>query len=246
MRRTYRRPPIQEAICDIRFTASDVWDVFSPGRVYSELRDKYEEEARQVTSSGLEIIQDDGATSFRLREEDARTELATQGRRRLIRFGPSALSVHILSPYTGWEDFQSRIETAYGAYVRAAEPKAVRRVAIRYINRMEFKETELNLSEYFANPPDLPEVLDFAVSSFLMRLETFRNDGTRLIETFASAPSPPGLAAIILDLDVIREWEDANPPLADCLKHVAEVREIERVAFEALITEKARETFDAG
>lgn len=246
MRREYRRPPIEEAICDIRFVASDAWDVFSPGRIYDELREEYRGEVRQVANSGIEIVQGPGGPSFRLLEEDARTELATLERKRLVRFGPSALSVHMLSPYPGWEDFRSRIETAYEVYVRTVGPKAIRRIGVRYINRIELKEAEVTLSEYFVNPPDLPDELDFTINSFLMRLETSKSDGTRLVETFASAPGSE-IPAIVLDLDVIREWEDRDvPPTADYLKHILEVRAIEREAFEALITDKAREVFDAG
>jgi len=132
------------------------------------------------------------------------------------------------------------------AYQEIVKPDGVKRIGVRYINRITINDDHLTLSDFFAVPPQMPDELDVNISNFFLRLETAYVDlPIQLIQTFGSAPSEPGSAAFILDLDVIREWEDDSLPVEEALSQVDTLRDRERDAFEALITDQARGMFDA-
>jgi len=156
------------------------------------------------------------------------------------------MSIHILPPYRGWEDFRPRIHAALEAYQDIVKPGGIKRIGVRYINRIVIPYDHVNLGRFFATPPQMPDELDVNISNFFLRLETTYVDlPIQLIQTHASAPSEPGTAAFILDLDVIGEWKDDSLPIEDGLSQVDILRDRERDAFEALITDQAREIFDA-
>ena len=69
-------------------------------------------------------------------------------------------------------------------------------------------------------------------------------DGVRLVLSQGTAPEPEGNFGFILDLDVTRETNVAVS-IEDALGLAHDLRNRERDAFEAVITDRARNFFDA-
>ncbi|MXZ87792.1 MAG: TIGR04255 family protein [Dehalococcoidia bacterium] len=70
-------------------------------------------------------------------------------------------------------------------------------------------------------------------------------DGVLLILSQGSVDAPKNHVGFLLDLDVI--WESTEPIARDeALTKAGDLRAREREAFETIITDKARELFDAG
>ena len=78
----------------------------------------------------------------------------------------------------------------------------------------------------------------------MSRIDYSYEDGARLVISQGSINSPSNHPQFLLDLDVIYESVD---PLSqsEALEKVNDLRERERNAFEAVITNEAREIFDA-
>ena len=75
-------------------------------------------------------------------------------------------------------------------------------------------------------------------------MEYFYQDGVRLVLSYGSIFAPPDRLALLLDLDII--WEQSDSVQRDvALKIANDLRDRERIAFEAVITDKARDLFDA-
>src|SRR4051794_32126664 len=88
VRREYKQPPISEAVCEIQFEPSKIWDFFSPSRLFDLLREEYDGEPRQVSMSGVKMVP---AAEFipealSITQDDAKTELANADRTRSVRF----------------------------------------------------------------------------------------------------------------------------------------------------------------
>ena len=133
---------------------------------------------------------------------------------------------------------------ALAAYIAIAKPLGAKRIAVRYVNQIKLWAGNIELSDYFQVPLGAPDGLDFTISSFFVRYEAIRPDNIKLIQSFASVPSE--IVTVILDLDVIREGSYRAPNLEQQLLHeVDSLREVEREAFEAAVTDKLREVFDA-
>lgn len=247
-RRKYRNPPIQEALCELQF-ASTVpdWDPTIPGRLYERVKDVYSGKPRQQMQAGIQLGGDPTTPELRWEAGVPRIQFITPAEDRILAVGPNVISLSTLPPYDGWEDFRPRIEAALTAYQDIAQPEGIKRIGVRYINRIITKGDHLHLGELFTTPPQLPDELDASLSSFFTRWEAMYSDiPVKLIQTFGSVQSEPGTAAFVLDLDVFRQWEEKEGlPVEEAMSQVDILRERERELFEASITDRAREMFDA-
>ena len=252
-RRRYKNPPIQEALCEFRFKPRNEWDLTIPGKLQTQLGDEYTGKPREqkVVEVGLET-REGKPPNLRYGEGLARVQLVTENGKRTIGVGPDVLSIHMLHPYqdplrptqSGWDEFKPRISTALDAYWSVAEPVGVCRIGVRYINKIIVPGKTVSVEEYLrcalTNLRELPDRLN----SFVGRLEYVYPDDVRLILSQGSVGAPLDHVGFLLDLDVI--WKDVEPgtKLAS-LEKVADLRARERAAFEAVITDKSREIFDA-
>jgi uncharacterized protein (TIGR04255 family) len=241
----YRRPPIVEATFECRFAASEGWTFASPSTIYNLVHPVYPSEPTIIANSNLELAADTGEVkaSVRMLPQDQRFQFSTTDGHHLIRVGRDVISVHVMPPYPGWTEFRERIKAALDAYLQVVKPSSIERLSIRYVNRIELGTDPLDLNNYFRVPLEPPEGLGFSLTSFFLRLEGTRPDGVKLIQSFGSAPGD--VVAIILDLDVIRDVSAPAVLEDDLLATIDSLREVERSAFEASITDKLREIFDA-
>lgn len=248
-RRKYRNPPIEEAICEFRFVPSQEWDPTVPGRFYEKIRETYSAKPREqrVVEAGFQVSRQSVDSSMRLKQGVAKVQFPTEDGKRLVAIGPDVMSVHVLRPYPGWEeDFRSRITQALQAYEDVTAPKGVRQIGLRYINQIVLEGDSISLDEYFTSPPRTPDSFPKQTSAIFSRIESFyKDDPIRLVVTFASVQAPEGKSAFLLDLDLVWMSDDSIIAFDDVMNKVEELRHRERDAFEALITDRAREVFDA-
>lgn len=243
VRRTYAHPPIQEAVCQFNFYGGD-WDFASSSDVYSRLKTRYSAPPVQLLSAGVQVTPEPASQSVTIATGDMRTRLSSPDGRGLVTIAENLLAVHDLPPYSGWEKFQAEIEGAFDAYADVAKPEGLAKIGIRYINRLDFVDPKISLSDYFTHPPTIPELFS-GLTGFFQRYEfAVTNSPAKVVLIFASAEAPEGYASsIMLDLDVVRTWETGDLTPDGAMQVVDEIRTLERHSFESLITDKAREMF---
>lgn len=247
-RRIYKNPPIEEALCEFRFVPQTQWDVTTAGRLYEKFKNRYPAPPRQqaIAEAQFEAAPQPSGTALRVLQRSKLQFIADEGNR-IVAVAPDALSVHVLRPYEGWENFKPRIEDALRVYVDFMTPEAVARITVRYINRIVVHGEAAKLSDYFTFPPQTPSQ-DFPrnLASFFVRLiADYDEMPARLTTTMTNLDAPAGESAILLDLDLV--WDQsANPmPLAEVMPVVERLRHYERLAFESMITDASRDLFDA-
>ncbi len=245
IRRQYRNPPIEEAFCEIRFTPSPDFDPTIPGLIYQRLQADYSAKPREQNTLEPDIslpIDPEQEASFKFKQA-RRVQLRSNDDKRYISLGADVISIHIVRPYSSWEDFSNQISTALAAYETIAKPTGIARIEIRYINRIVVQAQVIELTDYFTSPPEPPKSLPQDIRSFLVRIDSQYDDTTRLITTFASNDAGMDRVAVILDISVTRE-RISPIPIADASNIIDELRTIERFGFESSITDKARTLFD--
>ena len=247
----YGKPPIEEAVCELRFKSDQDWDFTVPGRLYTKLENEYPGKPRdqKAVAIGLDI-QEGGPANMKYNEGLVGVQLLSKNQKRMVGVGPNRLTIHMLKPYQdpdieidGWEDFKSRIEVALYTYWDVAKPEGICRVGIRYINKIIIPEQEADIKEYFQitfpNVEELPKKL----TRFVNQVEYDYEDDVCLILSQGYADvSQERSRELLLDLDVI--WSPHEPvpqKRALAMTDVLHSREIE--AFEAIITDKTRELF---
>ncbi|MCY3711350.1 MAG: TIGR04255 family protein [Caldilineaceae bacterium] len=246
----YNNPPIDEAICEFHFKPGQDWDLTIPGKLHIELADEYSGKPREQRALGVELDVQERQLSYN--EGLARVQLVTHDGKRMVGIGPNILSVHMLRPYhspnfagnSGWVEFQFRIKRALESCWNVLQPLGVHRVGVRYINRIVIPQKMVMIGDYLKCA--LPEVtgLPSRLNSYVSRVEYTYTDNTRLVLSQGSIDAPKDHVALLLDLDVI--WENAEPITRDkALVTVNDLHTREGEAFESVITDKARELFNA-
>jgi uncharacterized protein (TIGR04255 family) len=185
-------------------------------------------------------------SSTKLVEGMNRIQLPTADGTRIITVGLNTLAISALRLYRGWEEFRPRIEKAITKYQEVAKPIAVHRIGVRYINKIMVPLPGADPRIYLKCAPHVLEGLPARMNSFMNRNEYSYDDGIKLRLSSASLDVNENSSSFLLDLDVI--WESSEQPLSteNVMPRVDDLRDRERSAFESLITEAAREVFDAG
>ena len=251
-RRRYKNPPIEEALCEFRFEPGRDWDLTVPGKLQAELGNEYTGKPQQGKVVEVELdTQKGGSPNLRYREGFAKVQLVTKDGKRMVGVGQDVLSIHMLRPYqdpsnpkaSGWDEFEPRIVTALKAYKSVSEPVGVRRIGIRYINKIVVSGKNVNVEEYLKCALPVVSGLPDRLSNFMSRVDYSYKDGVRLMLSQGLASAQTDHVGFLLDLDVI--WETPEPiALAEALKKTHDLRIREREAFESVITDKARKLFD--
>lgn len=248
-RREYRNPPIEEAICELRFAPAGEPEFTAPARFYDSIRSSYpgKPQYQQFVAAGIQVPPQSLGAQVAMRQEGMKILFPSQDGRHLVGLGMNLLSIHALKPYCGWEEFRSRIDQAIKAYQSAAAPVGVTRLAVRYINRVEVAAAPANVTEYLTIAPCLPRELPIDFSAFVTRLQSaYRDQGGQLVVTIATVePNSPTTTAWLLDIDVAQEWPSEFFALPRVMDRIDELRQREREAFESFITNRSREVFDA-
>ena len=252
-RRRYRNPPIEEALCEFRFLPGQEWDLTIPGKLHVTLGNEYSGKPQEQKVVDIALKAQEGQPPrLSYGEGLAKVQLVTKDGKRQIGVGKDVLSVHMLRPYqdprhpgrSGWDEFQPRISAALDAYWNVTEPIGVCRIGIRYINKIVIPQKAAEVERYLRCA--LPVVSGFPerLNNFMSRVEYAYEDRVRIILSQGSINAPQDHAGFLLDLDVI--WESAQSVAQDEALAIAEdLRNRERTAFEAVITDKAREVFNA-
>ncbi len=254
MNRAYKNPPIEEALCEFRFTPKLDWEPTVPGRLQVSL-DDYGGSSREQRAVQIEpVVQHGKRSELQLAEGLQRVQLLTPSGQRIVGVGPDVLSVHMLRPYSrgtdpnssgGWKEFKYRIQNALSSYAEVVgNERNVERVGLRYINKIFAPSIVVNEGKYLNCGLRLVDGLSETRVSFSSRAEYQHSNGMRLIISYGNVDTKESEQAVLLDLDGIWQSQisiDTNAALntADKLHGI-----VER-AFEAHITEECRNLFDA-
>lgn len=241
----YLRPPIREAICELRFASSRPWDLTVAFDLLRHLRETYSGTPRQVLSGHTGI---DPASGQALGQVLPRLQFLTPDERQILAVGENLISVSVLAPYPGWLEFRQQTLAAFQAYTEVAAPVGVTRIGIRYINQIRLPGEKVDLDAFFHTAPTTPPGMPQLLGPFLVRfLGSFTDPPEETLTfTLANVADETGQhVEFLMDLDVAQEWEAPFLELSEVEARLERLRTREREAFEAAITDRLREVFDA-
>lgn len=245
-RRVYKNPPIEEAVCEFQFSNPENWNLIHSGLLLERVKKRYG--GKPTEQRILRVTPPKGEASSALPpsvEEITKVKLNSVDGREIAAIGPGVLSVHLLKPYAGWEHFRSQIAEAFREYQKIGRPEAIRRIGVRYINRIVVPVAKGAPHEFFTTPPYTIPGIECSVDTYAIRGEYSLSGQSKVIVQLASIEAPPNAFGVVLDIDVSRNWKEDSQNMQSALKSVDELRDQERQVFEALITDKARDFFDA-
>jgi uncharacterized protein (TIGR04255 family) len=243
MGKRYRNPPVIEALCEFRFEPSAPWDLAIPGLVYEKIREGFPKR-RQAKVFEVSLAAGPTGVEQRVLPTD-RMQFLREDEKALIQVDRDLLAVNHLRPYPTWQEFLPLIRQGFDAYRQVASPKGVRRIGVRYINRIEIPGQRLELEDYFEFRPFVGLNLPQEFGPFIVGIQaSFENSRDSLRLQMASAAiEAPDTVAFMLDLDY--HLSQPGQVLLDNVFEWMEVahRHVEEV-FEACITSRLREMFE--
>jgi uncharacterized protein (TIGR04255 family) len=243
MPRVYENPPIREAVCEFRFEPTHTWDATVLGLVYDKLKGEFPKK-RQPAGIQVEVRTGPQSTVESIGTPSRRMQFLREDERALVQVAPDFLSVNHFKPYSKWENFKQLIIKALEAYRQVNDPRGVRRLGLRYINQINIPEEQVEIEDYLRAVPKIPNPIPQTFAAWVQRVEVpFEEEcGLLVIQSGSVRDQGEHGVAFMLDLDFI--FQVADPvPLDSTVERIEKAHARVESAFEACITEKARQLF---
>jgi uncharacterized protein (TIGR04255 family) len=239
----YRKPPAVEVVCEFRFVPTEPWDLAIPGLVYNLLKDDFPRRRLLKTLESEAAAEAAGIRQqIRLAE---RMQFLREDEKAFVQVGPDLLAVNHLEPYPTWEEFVPLIHQGFDAYVAVTHPAGLRRIGLRYINRIKLPVAHVELADYFNYRPFVGPGLPQELSSLMVGIESSYNgdrDTLRLQLTTAK-PESPDVMVVLLDLDYFLARPE-SVSLEGAFDWVEQAHARIQSAFEACLTDQLKEMFE--
>jgi uncharacterized protein (TIGR04255 family) len=243
--RNYDRPPIIEAIIEVKFEKLvDAQDIAKVTRVFTRSYQNAEKWDRtnidfrlgsdgslSPTGTGSVIV---GSKHTRL----DRGEIAIVSQQLFL--------ISQLPDYPGWESLFARFREEWKAWKDAVGYQKIQQIGLRYINRVDIptnglpaSETSAYLKVYAEVPADLGPALTYAVQAAFLLKEL----AAQISIASQVVPSPiPDRLSILLDISVSKA-ENAPQRDDDMFTMLQRFRVEKNRAFEMCLTDRARDLF---
>jgi uncharacterized protein (TIGR04255 family) len=234
----YSKPPIVEAVFEIRFA-----ELLSP-RELERLRDRFSSNFPKIElQQKIDIeVTDAGANAkatpvgFKMTSSNALDIVLMQ----VNQFGSSRMA-----PYEGWEKFIRTAKANYDDFTKIVGRKTITRIACRFINRLDIPVAEMegvDILEFVRFGVSMPEELSKIIGPFSVAANFIVDDVKILAQCGVSPPALLDHLSLMLDID---SFVDSNiKPHKDIIWEVAiALRAAKNRVFETSITDRVRAHF---
>jgi len=238
----YKKSPIIEVVCEFRFELENESDATLPGMYFSLVKEKFPIKKQRSLGTMVPIEGSKGEAEMVVSHL---AQFYNQEETQLIQIGSNLLSINCLKNYPFWENFSQSIMEIFTKYLEVAKPKAIKRIALKSINKIEIANQTFELPDYFKFFPASPNNIETPVKNFSLHIETSLNDGRDILamKNVSTISDNIGNSAFILDFEYIM-----NKPGGVELNEVENWLEIalEQLyrAFDESITEKLKLDFE--
>ena len=198
VRLKFERPPLVEAVWEVRFANESGWNWTIPGRLHERIDKRYPV-VKEVRPPSI-VVGQQGAphSSPSPSPMVEKLQFVSEDGTRLVQSGPSLLAVNILQPYPGWNEFLKEILDIFGLHAEFLTSTVTDRVGLRYINRIELDGSDA--ASLLKVLPALREFFDANASAFFERFE-IPYDAPVGTLTYQAGTATGDARALMIDLD---------------------------------------------
>lgn len=237
---TFPNAPIVEAVLDIRASLpadaslEQVKDMLQAHDGYP-----HQEDLKTVTSKFE--VSPAGVAMNHAQSIVGRMYLS-QDRSRIVQARLNGFTVNHLKPYATWRSLVEEARLRWPAYVKAAGPLEVTRLALRYVNHV-LLPSEAKVEDYFNVRVSLGQEFPNLVARLNAQVGFHdpASDATVLIN-YGVQPGSEGEFPVVLDIDVFKETR-IEPASDEIWSGLEQLREVKNRVFFAATTEKAKGSF---
>jgi len=151
-----------------------------------------------------------------------------------------------LRPYTQWEEMFDEARELWGMYSGIAQPEAVTRLAVRYINHINIPLPINDLSDFFTASPRIPDNIRGVISGFLSKVVVHDQEmdvSTNIVQALEKSTKPDKYITVVLDIDSYKMgyFNAENGEMWDIL---ANLRNLKNQIFFNSITDQTVRLFE--
>ncbi len=232
--------PIVEAVIDLQVVSIASWnDKLLKAKIQSQLPNypTIEEGREMKYILGLQCPpQDLGCVGFRAISGGDGFYIA--------QFNQRGFTLSRVKKYDHWIPFCAETSQLWSLYRELLHPTAIKRIGVRFINRMLADYESRDFLAVFRNAPKEKQISGWELENFLHR-DVLRIPNTdyrvNLIKTVVSSPTKQNEVAAILDCDVFYN-QDLSCEWDDVAKHLRAMHWVKnKVFFESITKKKIKE-----
>lgn len=246
---SYKNPPIKEAVLDLKF----VFEKEVGAELFEELYTKLQKEYPRKEVLNMQTVAFKIGNTANNESNQVNAQQRLQGIRLtsvdgfyIVQLKTDGVTFSRIEPYLGWSNFLPEAEKVITAYVEVLKPKYINRLATRFINLINIKETTFDISEYFKTMPVLANGISADIKGFFMRqvLES-KNDGvTAIINQTTQTVLQNETAGIVFDIDVYKQDINIQFKSKEYNELITKLKDFRSKIFEESLTDKTKRLFN--
>jgi len=240
-RKHYAKAPIVEAVLAIQFKDSSTsLDLLA--KCGNKIRLDYPTKKPLNYSTGhIELGPKSSATTT---SEPIGFSWTSVDEKKIFQAKRDGFTFSLLAPYTTWPEFSAEAKRLWEVYWKTIKSKKnYTRIALRYINRIDFPVPSIEMSDYFNIYTFIPNTLPQSMSSFFFQLTMPLADPKSMVNIVQTLVPPPsekqGYTSVLFDIDIYRT--EAIPMGESVWDAFGELATQKTDLFEKCITQKTRE-----
>jgi len=257
MSKSYIKPPVVEVFSEFQFAPNphQPLDITVIGLFYDKIKNNFPKKQPQIgvgvpfsPTKPLQMGEMQPPQAGLSLAINQRVQFFRQDRSALLQATPDTLTVNHLTPYTSWDEFKPVILDNFEIFREIINPKGFKRIALAYINRLDFNEWPAELKNcfnfYFTLPKGLSNVPPVAfTSSVEIPYEDGRNNLGVTLQTIP--PERPNLFSCMLNLNyhTSRPESAENVHLNNVGEWIQTAHDIVVGAFEQCLTSECKARF---
>lgn len=237
----YARPPITEAVLELRFGDVGAQKVRKAG---AAMKSRYENSVEDMLTEGK---LDFNTRTSTFRDVSPRFVLSSDDQTDGFSItGTNAVWVR-RAPYEGWGPFYARVEHQLPRVLKALGYPKITRMGLRFVNRIDFPVRDgLGYHEDYLtfNIDGGPLLEPHNGYKWILQKDFPELHMAALVQSATVEPELPNHLSILFDIDVYATV-DAPSKSDDILSALCNMRKLKNKIFEAGVTDEARKLFNA-
>lgn len=245
---SYSKPPVREALIDIRVNPLPNTSL----AILESLREQLPQYPKKKTTYQWEAsweFQEANVTSHQKSHGPVGFHFISDDEKQIVQYRLDGFTLNRikLDPFeswVGWPAICEEAKQAWDLYARALEIKEVTALSVRYINNIVIPSPLVELEEYFTASPKIPTGIPNQFETFFNRVVIpYKNEKAKAV--IILTPSQEALrdaVGVILDIDV--HWRERREADTKAIWETLDTfRRLKNTIFEASLSPKAKELF---
>jgi uncharacterized protein (TIGR04255 family) len=244
-----RKPPIVEALIDIRFNVPEttkLTDLRAVCEFFAGEFPTFEERKMGIAkiefrrSEGIKVEAPPPEVSHFVRNNGTTNSPAT----RSIAIQRDGITISHISNYGGWNDIIALASRLFKQFIQVANPIATIGLGARYINKIELPLTTFDFDHYFTCGPKLPQSVPQVVFEFHYRTGVSGESPflKAWINQYLTKKWTDHFPSVMLDIDVFQS--DRYPPIwNDIAEPLEKIHDLKNRLFFGSLTDPALDAY---